>query len=198
MIILAVTTRSSVSLSLDLLLEDLISVEEFRAVLRINVQIVNTNGLRVLRQLDVKHVRALLIDVMHHDEIVNDLHLVQDIASRNAYALVVLEGHVWVQLVDEDLTCMRTEVQHDHLVIEARDEELMFHSLFIESAWELLLRFVVSAEFLIIITCHEHLEILVEYSWSHSYVCERLRRALEIVESTLAEAGLHGSLELAD
>jgi len=138
-VILTVATWPSISLSLDLLLEDLISVEEFRAILRINVQIVNANGLRVLRQLDVKHVRALLIDVMHHDEIVNDLHLVQDIASRNAYALVVLEGHVWVQLMDEDLACMRTEVQHDHLVIEACDEELMLHSLFIESARELLL-----------------------------------------------------------
>ena len=51
-----------------LLVEDLIRVIHVR-VGAVDVQIVHADRLVVLSQLDIKHVRRLLVQVMHHDQV---------------------------------------------------------------------------------------------------------------------------------
>ena len=60
-----------------LLREELIGVIVIKAVLRINIQIINTDWLVVLSQFNVVEIHTFLIDVMHDDEVVHNLQLVQ-------------------------------------------------------------------------------------------------------------------------
>jgi len=60
-----------------LLREELVGVIMLKAVLRINIQIINTDWLVVLSQFNVVEIRTFLIDVMHNDEVVHNLQLVQ-------------------------------------------------------------------------------------------------------------------------
>lgn len=103
----------------------------FITVLSINIQVINQYGLRVLRQLDIIHVGTFLVNIMNHDQVIYDLHLMQDITSRNLNAVLVFELNIRVQLMDKYLASMRAKMEHYAFVVEACNEELVLHPFLI-------------------------------------------------------------------
>ena len=91
----------------------------------IDIEIVNADRLTVLCQLDVIQVCALLVKIVNHDQVVDDLHLVQAVTLLYTDTLRVLEVVVRLQLMNVYLARIGTQMQHDCLVVEARDEELV-------------------------------------------------------------------------
>lgn len=102
--------------------------------------------------------------------------------------------------MNEDLPSVRTQVEQHYFIVQGCHIQLVFHSLVVEAAGELLLLLVLVGGVLFVLlgAGHEHLDVLVEDAGCDLDVCESLGRALEVVEGTLAEAGLDLALDGAD
>lgn len=77
-------------------------------VLGVNIEIVKAHGEIILSQFDVINICRFLIDVMDNNEVIYDLHLVEGVSSGYAYAQVVLECYVGIQLMNKDVSRLWT------------------------------------------------------------------------------------------
>jgi hypothetical protein len=94
--------------SLNLLIENLIRMIKFLSILSINIKIILADRKIVLSKLYIIYVGWFLINIVDNYQIVNDLHLVQSITSLNAYAQIIFECDIWVQLMDKNISCLWT------------------------------------------------------------------------------------------
>ena len=93
-----------------------------RGILRVNIQVVNAHWLGILSEFNIVQISGLLVDVVHYNEVVSDLHLVQEAAPLDLYALAIFECILGVQLVNENLTCLWAQVEHNGLVVKGCNE----------------------------------------------------------------------------
>jgi len=93
-----------------------------QGILSINIQIVNAHWLGILSEFDVVQVGGPLVDVVDYNEVVSDLHLVQEAAPLDLYALAIFECILGVQLMNENLTCLWAEMEHNGLVVQGCNE----------------------------------------------------------------------------
>ena len=121
-----------------LLREELVGVIMLKAVLRINIQIINTDWLVVLSQFNVVEIRTFLIDVMHDDEVVHNLQLVQVLLG-NDDALAEFKLVLRIKLVEENLACLGREMEHIGFVVQRGYKYLMLVSFVIQTRGEALI-----------------------------------------------------------
>lgn len=169
-----------------------------RRKLCVNIKVVNTNWLRVFRQLDVIEVRALLLDVVDDDQVVCDLHLVHGIAFLDLDALTVFESHLWIQLVDEDFTCLGAQMQHYGFVIQCSDQNLMFiPPVTVQASWKGVVWVCTAVDLEICILARvwsvKHFQVFVEYSWCYRNISECLSCAFPKTKGLLPKAHFDSS-----
>lgn len=165
----------------------------FKAVHGFDIEIVSADWLIVLSQLHVIEVCGLLIDIVHNEQVVDHLHLMKDITLLELDRLGILDllRCLGVQLVDINLASLGTQMEKEHLVVEAGHEELVFVTLFVEAPRQRVLRLLLLLLFfLILAAAHEHLEVFVKDAGCHRDICEVLGSALEVIKGSLTEAGL--------
>lgn len=109
----------------------------FKAVLRVDIEIINTDWLIVLSQFNVVEICAFLIHVMNHNQVINHLKEVEIL--RDYDALGEFELIRWVQFMQENLSSLWRKMQHVSIVVQRCNEDLMFVSLVVETSWEVLI-----------------------------------------------------------
>lgn len=93
-----------------------------QGILRVHIEVVDAYWLSILCKFDIVQVGGLLIDVVHYNEVVSNLHLVQDSAPLDLNALTIFECILGVQLMNENLAGLRAEVEHNSLVVKSCDK----------------------------------------------------------------------------